>query len=292
MSTATESRTTLRPAAPPDGEELARIMYDAFESIAARHSFPIEPGSREFSRFLIDRMLADPGIHGIVAEREARVVGSLFADERDPIVGIGPISVDPAAQDGGAGRAMLEAALCREQERGAPGVRLVQTAYHYRSLSLYAKLGFQVRELLVVLAGEPPATAVPPGAAVRPAVAEDLPALAELCGCVHGHGRDAETAEAVARGVATVVERGGRVTGYATTLGYAGHAVGETDDDLRALIAGASELRGLGLLLPARNAALLGWALTHGLRIVQTSTLMTIGLYNEPAGAWLPSILY
>jgi len=25
---------------------------------------------------------------------------------------------------------------------------------------------------------------------------------------------------------------------------------------------------------------------------VQQSTLMTIGLYNEPAGAWLPSIVY
>ena len=27
-----------------------------------------------------------------------------------------------------------------------------------------------------------------------------------------------------------------------------------------------------------------GWCLDHGLRIVQQSTLMTIGLYNEPAG--------
>jgi len=29
-----------------------------------------------------------------------------------------------------------------------------------------------------------------------------------------------------------------------------------------------------------------------GLRIVQQSTLMGIGLYNEPAGAYLPSILF
>jgi hypothetical protein len=33
-------------------------------------------------------------------------------------------------------------------------------------------------------------------------------------------------------------------------------------------------------------------ALRHGLRIVQQSTLMTVGLYNDPAGAWLPSIAY
>jgi hypothetical protein len=25
---------------------------------------------------------------------------------------------------------------------------------------------------------------------------------------------------------------------------------------------------------------------------VQQSTLMTVGLYNEPQGAWLPSIVY
>jgi hypothetical protein len=49
---------------------------------------------------------------------------------------------------------------------------------------------------------------------------------------------------------------------------------------------------GLGILVPARNADLLRWCLAQGLRIVQQSTLMTIGLYNEPAGAYLPSIVY
>ena len=44
--------------------------------------------------------------------------------------------------------------------------------------------------------------------------------------------------------------------------------------------------------MPVRNAVLLQWCLAHGLRIVQLMTLMTIGLYNEPAGAYLPSVLY
>jgi hypothetical protein len=30
----------------------------------------------------------------------------------------------------------------------------------------------------------------------------------------------------------------------------------------------------------------------HGMRLVQQANLMSIGLYNEPAGAWLPSIVY
>jgi hypothetical protein len=32
--------------------------------------------------------------------------------------------------------------------------------------------------------------------------------------------------------------------------------------------------------------------LNRGLRVVQPMTLMTIGLYNEPQGAYLPSILF
>ena len=47
-----------------------------------------------------------------------------------------------------------------------------------------------------------------------------------------------------------------------------------------------------GILVPSRNTELLGWCLANGLTIVQQSTLMTTGLYNEPTGAWLPSIAY
>jgi hypothetical protein len=49
---------------------------------------------------------------------------------------------------------------------------------------------------------------------------------------------------------------------------------------------------GPGFLLPTRNADLFRWCLERGLRIVQPMTLMTIGLYNEPQGVFLPSIVY
>jgi hypothetical protein len=39
-----------------------------------------------------------------------------------------------------------------------------------------------------------------------------------------------------------------------------------------------------------RNAELFAWCLAKGLRVVQPMTLMTKGLYNEPAGSFLPSI--
>ena len=55
---------------------------------------------------------------------------------------------------------------------------------------------------------------------------------------------------------------------------------------------GSDGIQGPGIFVPTRNAALFRWCLESGLRVVQPMTLMTIGLYNEPAGAYLPSILY
>lgn len=104
--------------------------------------------------------------------------------------------------------------------------------------------------------------------------------------------RDRELQAAIAAGTARVVESGTRITGYATGLGYGWHAVAEANEDLMALLAPAERFLGLGILVPSRNGELLRWCLEHGLRIVQQSTLMTTGLYNEPAGAWLPSILF
>ena len=88
------------------------------------------------------------------------------------------------------------------------------------------------------------------------------------------------------------VKRNGRITGYTTIIGFFGHAVGETNDDLRALIGAAKEFAGPGFLLPTRNGDLFRWCLTNGLRVTQPMTLMSRGLYNDPAGVFLPSILY
>jgi hypothetical protein len=88
------------------------------------------------------------------------------------------------------------------------------------------------------------------------------------------------------------VQRSGRVTGYATLIGYFGHAVCESNGDLAALIGAAPEYPGPGFLLPTRNGEVLRWCLDRGLRVIQPMTLMSTGLYNEPLGAFLPSILY
>jgi hypothetical protein len=133
---------------------------------------------------------------------------------------------------------------------------------------------------------------LPAGYQVRRAVEADLEACNRVCTFVHGHDRAGETLDGIKLGTATVVEHEGRITGYATDLGFLAHAVGENNRDLMALIGAASAFAGPGILVPLRNGALFQWCLGNGLRVVQVMTLMTIGLYNEPSGAYLPSVLY
>jgi hypothetical protein len=236
-------------------------------------------------------MLSNPRFFCVVAEQGGQVVGSNCMDERSTIAGIGPITVDPTGQNSGVGRLLMQAVMDRAAEQKFPGVRLVQAAFHSRSMSLYAKLGFDIREPLVAMQGTP-IRHVPSGYDVRPAVASDLEACDALCLRVHGHSRSGELADAIGRGTARVVERDGRITGYTTLIGFFGHAVGESNAELQALIGGAEEFAGPGLLLPTRNTQLFRWCLHHGLRVIQPLTLMSLGLYNEPAGAFLPSILF
>jgi hypothetical protein len=131
-----------------------------------------------------------------------------------------------------------------------------------------------------------------PGLAVRSAEVEDVLQCDELCMRVHGHARDGELRAAIAAGTARVVEGLDGIRGYATGFGYGWHAVADSNEDLVALVCSAEALVELGILVPSRNAELMRWCLASGLRIVQQSTLMTTGLYSEPAGAWLPSIAY
>jgi len=282
---------TLRDAKPADAEACGQICYAAFKAIADAHNFPPDFPSPEIAVGFLASMLPHPQIYGVVAERDGRVVGSNFVDERGPIAGIGPITVDPAVQNSAIGRRLMQHILEREAQRGVPGVRLVQSAYHNRSLCLYTKLGFDPREPLSVMQGPPLARQIP-GYPVRPATEADLAECNALCLRIHGHERGGELRDAIPQGMAMVVERDGRLTGYTTAMAFFGHAVGETNDDLKALIAAATIFLGPGFLVPTRNAELFRWCLANGLRLVFQTTLMTIGLYNEPQGAWLPSIAF
>lgn len=281
----------LRNGRQSDAKACGEICWTAFNTISQEHNFPPDFPSPDVAAELMSSLLSRPDVFSVLAEIDGRLIGSNFLWESDLIAGVGPITVDPHIQNGGVGKKLMQAVLARAEQKGFPGVRLVQAAYHNRSLSLYTKLGFAVREPLAVIQGTP-LNLSSPGFPVRPATHRDTEPCSALCRNLHGHDRKNEFLHAVRQGTATLVERHGRVTGYATSIGFFGHAIAESNDDLIALIAAAPEISGPGFLLPSRNSAVLGWCLEQGLRIIQPMTLMAIGLYSEPRGPFLPSILY
>jgi GNAT superfamily N-acetyltransferase len=281
----------LRSGTPVDGQVCGTICYNAFKTISEAHGFAPDFPAPEIAIDVLTRMLANPNFYSVVAEIDGRIVGSNFLDERNSIAGVGPITVDPTAQDRAIGRRLMDAIHERASERNFAGVRLIQAGFHTRSLSLYAKLGYDVREHLACMQGNALGISVD-GHVVRSATEQDVDACNRLCTRVHGYDRSVELLDAITQGSANVVEHEGGITGYATIIGFFGHAVAQTNEDIKALIGAAKEFAGPGFLLPTRNGELFRWCLSNGLRITQPMTLMSKGVYNEPAGAFLPSILY
>ncbi len=281
----------LRPGRAADANACGVICYQAFKAIAGEHNFPPDFPAPEAAIGLMNYALSNSSAYFVVAELDGEIVGSNILWENAFIAGVGPITVNPTCQNSSVGRKLMENVLQRVDALQLAGVRLVQAAYHNRSLSLYTKLGFIVREPLSVLQGAAPGIRFP-AYDVRPATEADLDACNELCFQVHGFHRSGELLAAIKGGTASVVIHNGMTAGYTTQVGFLGHTIAQTNDGLKALIGAASGFPGAGFLLPSRNAEVLRWCLNKGLRIVEPMTLMSKGLYNQPAGAFLPSVLY
>jgi GNAT superfamily N-acetyltransferase len=282
----------IRPIEPGDAETCGRSAFEAHQSVAKLHNFPPEHPNVEFSIDLMGAKLKDPRARGWLAERGGTVVGSIFVNDfaPTPVAAIGPLTVHPE-HEGGVGRALMQAALDYADSCRIESVRLVQSPSHLRSLALYAKLGFDAREPLLLMRGRPQPSASGLGK-VRVATEEDTDLCNALCEHVHGFTREPEFRQASGQGTARVIERDGRICGYATAIGLRGHAVGETPRDIVTLISKAPETPGPGFFLPLRNGELLRWALRAGLTAMWPALLMTRGRYQEPTAAFLPSIAF
>jgi hypothetical protein len=244
-----------------------------------------------------DAWLNHPRVWGVLAEREGRIVGCNFLDERCDVRGVGPICIDPQEQNGGIGRKLMRAVLERGGQTGAPSVRLVQEAYNTASMPLYASVGFEVKEPLAVVVGTP--IDQPSGDAVaRPMTEADLPACAELCRRTHGFERTGELRDALEHFRPFVLVRGGHVVAYASTPNFflLNHGVSQTPQDMRDLLLGVAAVTGqpIGLQVPTRNAEFFRWCISQKLRMLKPNTLMSTGDYREPPAEawWFPSILY
>ena len=277
-----------------DAETCGRICYEAFKKIAERHNFRPDFPTPELAIQLAQSLSASPQVFGVVAESEGRIVGSNYLWEYDEIRAVGPITVNPYLQSKGAGRKLMEAVI--ERGRASKGIRLVQDSFNMASLSLYAGLGFDVKEPLVLIEGEIKGD-VPSGIEVRPLKEEDIEGCAELCRKAYGFERTGELKNIPPPFSSFVAVRAGRVTAYAAAPHFwvLNHAVAESEEDMRALLTGAGNLsdrQPISLLLPTRQTDLFRWCLRKGMRAVKPMTLMAMGEYREPGACYLPSVGY
>lgn len=294
--------TTARPTlpkpeiqlAPADSQhvpELGRICYEAFKDIAESHGFPPDFPSAEFAGKVIGMLVSRRDFYSVAALVNGRPVGSNFLSLSDPAAGVGPITVDRSAQGKGIGRALMQDVIDYARRNNIQKVRLLQDAYNMGSLSLYASLGFGVKEAAALMQSAPGE----PDGTVRPVVEGDLAAMDELSRRIYKTSRRNEAAAALHGGFSTLLrERAGRIAGYYIP-GVFGHGVAETEEDALAMIGESARLlppEAARFFCPLSQADFYRKALKAGCRAIKVMNLMALGPYEAPEKIWMPSVLY
>src|SRR6202008_607377 len=93
------SEAVIRKATQQDIAACGRICFDAFAAINAAHNFPPDLPDPERALGLITALFSAPGFYCVVAESNGQILGSNCLDERAIIHGVGPITIDPNAQN-------------------------------------------------------------------------------------------------------------------------------------------------------------------------------------------------
>jgi predicted N-acetyltransferase YhbS len=279
----------LRPATAADVPELGRICYEAFKDISESHGFPSDFASVEFAQQVVGLLVQQEDVYGVGAFDGGAPRGSNFINMWGNVAGIGPVSVDVASQGQGIGRLTMEDVVVHARGAGYDMIRLCQDSFNMQSLALYSSVGFDVKEPLSYLALN---ASAPRPDGLRPATAEDLPAMDDLCRSIYGIDRKPECALLLQLGFPAFVLDRGRVTGY--LLGTAmGHGVAETDDDMVALLNGmGASAPDSHAFVPLRNGELYRKALAAGHRNQKVMNLMALGPYDDPKGTFCPSVMF
>jgi len=118
MSPNSKPEVLVRAATPDDGSVCGQICYEAFSKINAEHGFPSDFPGVEAGTSLLSTLFSSSNFYCVVAETGGRIVGTNCLDERSVIAGIGPITIDPSAQNVGIGRKLMQAVMNRAN--GAP----------------------------------------------------------------------------------------------------------------------------------------------------------------------------
>ena len=189
------------------------IGYEAHKTISSAHGYPSEQPSEEFGIELIRMLLGNPNSWGVLAERQGKILGSVFLYEfpPSPVAVIGPLTVHPTAEGGGIGRKLMDAALIQvhKHRHNHNQIRLVQSPSHIRSFVLYTKCGFTLREPLFLIQGQPLKNEINHASNRNARLVlddNDISLCNELCNSAYGFSREMELRQAIDQGVAFMIE--------------------------------------------------------------------------------------
>jgi ribosomal protein S18 acetylase RimI-like enzyme len=279
------------PAGRQHVSDIGRICYEAFKEVHEGHGFSLDFPTIDFAQQALGMLVDREDFYGVVALRDGQPVGSNFLFTGDLVAGIGPISVDRSCQGQGIGRSLMQNVMAHAQRNNFDRARLLQDAFNVASISLYASLGFEVKEATAFMQGAP---ASETDDSVRLITESDLPAIEELSRRIYKSSRRDEVAAAVRYGFAAFLrERHERITGYLIP-GLFGHGVAETEEDALALIGEAARRLPPPLarfFCPLSEASLFRRALQAQCRVIKVMNYMVKGPYEPPVGVWMPSVL-
>ena len=108
---------TFRPGIQEDAQACGTVFFKAFKLIAEQHNFPVDFPLPETAVSLLTQLLSREDVYSVVAEMERGIVGSNFLWEAEPVMGVGPITVEPSVQARLVGRRLMERVLERGRER-------------------------------------------------------------------------------------------------------------------------------------------------------------------------------
>jgi predicted N-acetyltransferase YhbS len=281
----------LVPAEPQHVSQIARICFEAFGEVHDRgcgvRDFPSEDVARQVLEMLVQRN----DFYGVVALSGGQPVGSNFLSLMDPVAGVGPITVDRSRQTQGVGRVLMQDVIKYAQHNDIEQVRLLQDSFNVASLSLYASLGFEVKDAVALMQAAPAPEA---DRKVRQVAETDLPAIEELSKRIYKNSRRNEVAAAARYGFSALLrERQGHITGY-LIAGTFGHGVAETEEDALALVGEAARRLPPDLarfFCPLSEGNFYRTALQAGCRAIKVMNYMTLGPYKHPNEVWMPSVL-
>ena len=158
-----------------------------------------------------------------VAESGGRIVGSILGTDWGSIFVLGPVSVDPGQANRGIARALMAPVMDRVAARKFPLAALYTHSNSPKHIHLYESYGFNARLLTPIMSKPVAASAAPSGTRLWSSLppgerSQALAACRAVSGAVHP-GLDLsieiETLAALNQGDVVLVERNGKIAGFA-----------------------------------------------------------------------------